>query len=214
VDPGLAGRGTTRWPATGVGQSIRNLGSVREPSAGDRCRNGMRVKVLSKTAVGVGVMLLVATAAFPGPVVAKGIESASIHGPGLAQPIELGPGRGWALIELADLVAMWAVTPGYPEPVTLLERTPAVRLGPSYTLTWQVFSGPEETTPIVQELYPYPEGGPLVYTMAGQQIFDDVTAGGWYQARTALPELLLRLGMPSPTTLDNAAGSGDCGVAG
>jgi hypothetical protein len=168
----------------------------------------MRNSVVLKCLAGVGVALLSTAIAASGSVSAKGIESARIDGPGLDQPIEVGASRVSSVIALADGMAMWAVTPGYPEPTALLERMPASRLGPSYTVTWRVLTGVDDTTELIQELYPYAEPVPLVYTAAGQQIFDGASAGGWYRAPVGVRDALVELGVPSLTELATT-GDGD-----
>jgi len=122
------------------------------------------------------------------PALAKGIESATITGPGLTRPIEVsGPATG----KLPALAAVWEVTPGHPEPVPLLDRAPTRQLGPGYTIGWRILAGE-----LRQEVYPHASGGPLVHTAAGQAIHGGVTAGGWYQAHVALRDMLYMLGMP------------------
>jgi hypothetical protein len=135
-----------------------------------------------------------------GPALAKGVESATIEGPGLPHPLRVGPGSGGATVSalgpLSTLTAMWEVTPGHPSPLQLSPQAPTAELGPAYTVRWQVMTGVEQTTELRQDVYPYADGGPVVYTAAGQPLFDGTTIGGWYEAPGSLRELLVRLGVP------------------
>jgi hypothetical protein len=150
----------------------------------------MRLRARMWVAAGGCALALVGAIASAGPASAKGIQSATISGPGLDDPIDVEVGR------LPDLTAFWEVIPGQPEPPALMEQAPAGRLGPRYTVTWQVMTDADETTAIRQDLYPLAEGGPLVHTAAGQPIFDGTTIGGWYAAPIALRDRLRALGVP------------------
>jgi hypothetical protein len=147
---------------------------------------------------------LVGALALAGPAWAKGIESATITGPGLARPIE-DPSPDMS--KLPALTAFWDVMPGQPQPSTLMEQAPTARVGPRYTVTWQLMTGPDETTAIRQDLYPLAEGGPLVHTAAGQPIFDGTTTGGWYEAPIALRDMLSSRGVPPASAASPAKSS-------
>ena len=161
----------------------------------------MRPRVRMWAAAGGCALALVGAIASAGPASAKGIQSATISGPGLDDPIDVEVGR------LPDLTAFWEVIPGQPEPPTLMEQAPTERLGPGYTVTWQLMTGPDETTAIRQDLYPLAEGGPLVHTAAGQPIFDGTTIGGWYEAPAALRDMLSSLGVPPASAASPAKSS-------
>jgi hypothetical protein len=150
----------------------------------------MRLRARMWVAAGGCALALMGAIASAGPASAKGIQSATISGPGLDDPIDAEVGR------LPALTAFWEVLPGQPEPPTLMEQAPAGRLGPRYTVTWQLMTDADETTAIRQDLYPLAEGGPLVHTAAGQPIFDGTTIGGWYAAPIALRDRLHALGVP------------------
>ncbi|MGH9288516.1 MAG: hypothetical protein ACRD0V_09565 [Acidimicrobiales bacterium] len=158
-------------------------------------------KSMAAAACGVAVAL-----AWAAPASAKGIQSATITGPGLDDPIDVSPpdGNGG---NLAALTAFWEVIPGQPAPPTLMEQAPAGRLGPRYTVTWQLMTDADETTAIRQDLYPLAEGGPLVHTAAGQPIFDGATLGGWYEAPIALRDMLSSLGVPPASAASPAKSS-------
>jgi hypothetical protein len=156
-------------------------------------------------AAGTVTLALALVLALAGPAQAKGIQSATITGPGLDEPLDVAHGDG-----LASLTAFWEVMPGQPQPPTLTDRAPTKQLGPRYRLTWRLRTHADETTAIRQDLYPHAEGGPLVHTAAGQPIFDAATVGAWYEAPVALRDRLNALGVP-PAASDpvDAAPSSD-----
>jgi hypothetical protein len=140
----------------------------------------------------VALALVVALA---GPAQAKGIQSATITGPGLDEPIDFSPPDGDGG-DLAALTAVWEAMPGQPQPPALMDEAPTGQLGPQYRITWRFLTGPDDVTAIRQDLYPYADGGPLVHTPAGQPIFDQSTPGGWREAPVALRDRLRSLGVP------------------
>jgi hypothetical protein len=153
---------------------------------------------MSMTAAATVVLALVV--ALAGPAQAKGIQSATITGPGLDEPL-VAHGEG-----LASLTAFWEVMPGQPTPPALMDRAPTEQLGPRYQITWRLMTGPDDVTAIRQDLYPYATGGPLVHTVAGQPIYGGATVGGWYEAPPALRDRLDALGVP-PAGSDPVAGA-------
>jgi hypothetical protein len=150
-------------------------------------------------AAGACAMALAGAVALAGPAWAKGIESATISGPGLDHPLDVTPPNGDGGT-LATLTGFWDVMPDQPRPPTFTEQEPPGQLGPRYTITWRLMTGPEETTAIRQDLYPDAAGGPLVHTAAGQRIFEGATVGGWYAAPPELRDLLGSLGVPAADT--------------
>ena len=171
----------------------------------------------------IAVMAALAT-----PALAKGTTQASITGPGLAHPVttsaaagsEALPGQGDALSSLADQTGLFTVlfgsdiggasTPDQPSRL----RTPpaAATLGPKYTVTYTV----PGTTPapgqardqIRQYLYPRAAGGPVIYTLPGQQGFGQpLQATGWLRGTPQLTATLTRLGIPAGASLPSAASS-------
>src|SRR5262245_56634726 len=170
-----------------------------EPRAEGRCRTGMRTRwwmVGAECAMG-----LAGAVASAGPAWAKGIESASITGPGLDHPLDaMPPGDGG---RLATLTGFWDVMPGQPRPPTFSEQAPPGTLGPRYTITWRLTTGPEEPTASRQDLSPRAAGG--------QPIFEGTTVGGWYAAPLGLRDVLGSLGVPvagaAPATAAKAAGA-------
>jgi hypothetical protein len=150
----------------------------------------MRRGITMSMPVGTVALALALVLALAGPAQAKGIQSATITGPGLDELL-VAPGDG-----LASLTAFWEVMPGQPQPPTLTDQAPTKQLGPRYRLTWRLTTHADRTTAIHQDLYPHAEGGPLVHTAAGQPIFNAGTVGGWYQAPVALRDRLNALGVP------------------
>jgi hypothetical protein len=159
----------------------------------------MRVAVMLRRTAGLGSVVVASAVGLADPALAKGAESATIVGPGIDRPIEVSD-----IGTLADLTRFWETIPGDPSLRTTFRPEADAELGPAFTVTWQVMSGPEQITPFRQDLYPYAEGGPLVYTPAGQPIFDLVSLGEWREALDRLPAVLQRLGVPSLEALSEA----------
>jgi hypothetical protein len=151
----------------------------------------MRGGITMSMAAAPATVALALVVALAGPAQAKGIESATITGPGLDEPIDVTHRNN----DLASLTAFWGVMPGQPQPPTLTDRAPTQQLGPRYSLTWRLTTHVDETVAIRQDVYPDAEGGPVVHTAAGQPIFDAGTVGGWYAAPVALRDLLSALGV-------------------
>ena len=143
---------------------------------------------------GVLAAVLASLLASAAPAWAKGPQSLSISGPGLATPIEVSSTSHpdeWSQID----TGVWHALPGETD-AALLADAPTDDPGSRYTLTWQMMTGPEETTPIRQDVYLDAPGGPLVYTPAGQPIWDGVTRGGWYRPPERLRDVLASAGVP------------------
>ena len=84
--------------------------------------------------------------------------------------------------------------------------------GPKYTVTYTV----PGTTPapgqardqIRQYLYPRAAGGPMIYTLPGQQGFGQpLQATGWLRGTPQLTATLTRLGIPAAASLPSAPSS-------
>jgi hypothetical protein len=164
----------------------------------------MRRGITMSMAAGTVTLALALVLALAGPAQAKGIQSATITGPGLDEPIDVAhPDDS----ELPAFTGFWDVMPGQPAPPALVEQPPTTQLGPRYTITWRLMTDADETTAIRQDLYPYADGGPLVHTSAGQAIFDGATVGGWYGAPIALRDVLGSLGVPAAGSTPAAAKS-------
>ena len=182
-----------------------------------------RFIVLTLLAAGTAIAV---TAALATPALAKGATQASITGPGLARPVTVSaqgealPGQGDTLSSLAEQTGLFTVlfgpnigdvyTPDKPSPL----RTPpaAATLGPKYTVTYTVpgiTPAPGQADgQIRQYLYPRAAGGPVIYTLPGQQGFGQpLQATGWLRGTPQLTATLTRLGVPAGTSLPSAPGS-------
>jgi hypothetical protein len=177
-----------------------------------------RLIVLTLLAAGTAIAVIAAVAT---PALAKGATGASITGPGLARPVTVSaqgealPGQGDTLSALAGQTGLFTVlfgagsgTPDGPSP---LRTPPAASLGPKYTVTYTV----PGVTPqpgqadgrIRQDLYPRAAGGPVIYTLPGQQGFGQpLQATGWLRGTAQLTAILTRLGIPASAPLPSAPG--------
>jgi hypothetical protein len=145
-----------------------------------------------------------------------GIEGGEIDGEGIGAPIELGTGEfpwNWILTDFGLHPVMYESPPDKGQPLDqLTETAPTADLGPPLTVTWRV-QGPARRDAaggwrsgmkleIVQDLYLYAAGGPLLHTAAGQQASDDWrTRGGWFAAAPELLTKLQALGVPERSVL-------------
>jgi hypothetical protein len=176
------------------------------------------------TALAAGTAIAV-TAAVATPALAKGATQASITGPGLGRPViistqgEALPGEADTLSILAGQTGLFTVlfgpgndTPGGPSPLRIPPT--AASLGPRYTVTYTVPGITPEPGQadgqIRQDLYPRAAGGPVIYTLPGQQGFGQpLQATGWLRGTPQLTATLTRLGVPAvalrPTALGSAA---------
>jgi hypothetical protein len=153
----------------------------------------MRSRAKSWAAAGVGVAVLAGVVVgLAAPAGAKGVASLTITGPGipLSSPIEVS-GRT-SPDEWEDIFTSSGIQQALPDVGAsgLAPKLGTEHLGPRHTLTWQVMTGPDEMTPIRQDLYLHADSGPLTYTAPGQPIWDDVTRGGWYRAPDRLRQAL------------------------
>ena len=88
------------------------------------------------------------------------------------------------------------------EPSPLRTPPAAASLGPKYTLTYTVPGvTPEPGQPdgqVRQYLYPRAAGGPMIYTLPGQQGFGaPLQATGWLRGTRQLTATLTQLGVPA-----------------
>jgi hypothetical protein len=87
--------------------------------------------------------------------------SVKISGPGIEHPIEL-------LDEIAaDDTGVWHALSDYADPAQL-PSAPTGDLGPRHALVWEMMSGPQDATPIRQDLYLDAPGGSVAHTPPGQ----------------------------------------------
>jgi hypothetical protein len=137
---------------------------------------------------------------------------AVIDGDGLDAPIELDT---WDFVNLklglTDF-GFFVAPPIGDERPRLLETAPTSSLGPGFTVTWTIGG----QTEIVQDLYPYATGGPLVHTEPGQ-VFSEVDGtkvrGGWFPAAPQLVIGLQSVGLPDPAQLAGQDATSDSGSA-
>ncbi|MGW4475336.1 hypothetical protein ACWENQ_37195 [Nonomuraea sp. NPDC004354] len=126
------------------------------------------------------------------PALAKGVDSGVLTGPGLSVPLRISPDdeRTAASLDLvregsAVTVALVAELPGEFRPAP-----PPGDLGPRYRLAWHL---PEDDSEVVQDLYPYAAGAPLVHTPAQRH----VVRTGWHRAPAFLKDALVGVGLPA-----------------
>jgi hypothetical protein len=127
------------------------------------------------------ILLIAAVAlALPGVALAKGPAKATLSGPGLEEPVQLGGyGPLPRLLDLSGLTTAFGTT-GLD---LLLPTRPPGELGPRYTLTWELHG-----SAVRQEVYPYAKPRPVTYTPS---------AGGWFVSTAELRNVLVRLGLPA-----------------
>ena len=150
----------------------------------------------------ITALVVLALLTAPGVAMAKGPLSGSVSGPGLADPIKLDGRDAWR--EGSPLALLTADTGIYDH--SKHPPRPAGELGPRYDV--RLVFPPAYV--VRQHLYPYAEGGPTVYTLRGQPIFDDAfrTTGGWYRVPRILIKRLHLPARPVPDRATVAAGSG------
>jgi len=157
------------------------------------------------------LLLLVplALVALAGPAPAKGPSGGELHGGGLDAPIVIGFGEGTPGGDrLIEDVGFFDATFGQ-IPTRMLDDAPTTDLGPKLTLTWTVPGPTGVDDVIVQDVYPYAEGGPVTYTEPGQPFFGvERTVGGWFRSPARLVDALQELGLPDEGAL---SGTGDGG---
>ena len=185
-------------------------------------------KLIVVTALAAG-MSAAATLSLATPALAKGPSQASITGPGLVRAIVVSgegePGQLGPLAVLAGQTGLFAALfgadiTGIPQaPTSLRTPPPKASLGPRYTVSYTVPGVTpqpgEQFGRIVQDLYPYAAGGPVIYTPPGQDGFSQpLQVTGWLRASPLLSRTLAQLGVPprpatpaSPQTRPAAAHS-------
>ena len=161
----------------------------------------MRARLLVAALAAVTAVLLV-----PGTAHAKGADQATIEGDDLAAPIVVSgqEGDGGTLGVLTDLAGLFPASfRQTPDPM-LVAEPPGPR-GPKYVISWRIPSGDTTAQTVVQDVYPFAEGGPLTYMAPGQVFMGtDTTRGGWYRSIHALIPVLVRLGVPDRAPVGTA----------
>jgi hypothetical protein len=145
------------------------------------------------------VPFVIAALVMPAAALGKGPSAASLSGPGADGGISFGRDGEDGVTALSNLVnhsgLFRAVFGEEPDPI--LQRRPKGDLGPEYTITWTVPGPSNELWKLRQEVYPYASPAPVTYIEPGQQVYDQQTRGGWFQADAALKRTLVEAGLPS-----------------
>jgi hypothetical protein len=146
--------------------------------------------------------------AFGAPAEAKGVSRLTITGVGLERTIVVGGDGSLALSRILGasefFVAMDGGGAGADHVALRSAADPQESdLGPRLRLTWSVEW--YHTQYVVQDLYLYADGGPVLYTPAGQALFDQTTTGAWHRGSPRLVDVIQAVGVPSPALLRAAA---------
>jgi hypothetical protein len=153
-----------------------------------------------------GLLLLTALVVLvtAAPAHAKGPSEGTIEGEGLDAPLAIGYGEGTPGGDrIIEDVGFFEVTFGM-TPSRVVEEAPTDDLGPRFVIRWRVPGPSGEDDEIVQELYPYADGGPLTYTEPGQPFFTtERTRGGWYRGPDRLLTTLEAMGLPALDDLEH-----------
>jgi hypothetical protein len=154
------------------------------------------------------VVGVVAAMALAVPAQAKIEGTAFIDGPGISGGTGGSDGSGSIRMDGSD-GAGYPVLSGMLEPGRYLTTRPDGNLGPRYEARL-VITAPNGQPDVTQHLYPFAEGGPVLYTPPGQEFVMSPTGeapGGWYNAPAKLIRELHHRGLP--TTPPAAAGPTD-----
>jgi hypothetical protein len=126
-----------------------------------------------------------------GPALAKVAGTAFINGPGIGGGSGGQGGGGTIRMDGTD-GSGYPVLSGLLDPAASMTKRPKGDLGPRYQVRF-VIHQPRGEPPIVQHLYPFAEGGPVLYTPPGQRWIGSATGeapDGWFAAP---PELIAEL---------------------
>jgi hypothetical protein len=152
------------------------------------------------------LLLVLALLALPAQALGKGPIAATMEGPGGGGGITLSGDEGSGPLGNLTQQSGWFAAVFEQEPNPMLAARPKGDLGPRYTVTYAVPGPNNDTSKIVQDVYPYASSGPVTYVAPGQPIFDMETRGGWFQAGPDLKETLVAAGLPETAA---AGSSGD-----
>lgn len=159
-----------------------------------------------KLRIFVAALLGSALALAPAAASAKGPRDVELTGPGLDEPIRLdrdtnAPGRIAEVTALTELTGLFSAF-SFPARTALIPTAPPGELGLRYVATYHLV-GAENDTPIRQELYPFAERGPVVFTPPGQSFYGmGPSHGGWQRADPKLRRFVVSIGVPSPAELE------------
>jgi hypothetical protein len=164
----------------------------------------MRRLLLLATVGAIAALAISATAS------AKGPSTASLSGPGLdrALPVK-GQGEGGPGSPLGYLVQFGGFFPQVfgQSPDTTARTRPAGDLGARYRVTYRV-PGPDGTSTLTQDVYPYAKPSPVTHMRAGQHFWGSSrTHGGWFVADAGLKRALVNSGLPKSPPPESRSGS-------
>jgi hypothetical protein len=163
---------------------------------------------------------VLALTVLPATALAKGPIEASIDGPGLGAPLQIGDRDNWGeegamassqpIMQFAEAAGFFPAAFGQ-SPDPMLERRPAGNLGPRYVVEYRV-PGPNNTEDVIlQDLYPYAKPVAVTYMKPGQTLFGtQATRGGWFAGSPhiarPLHEVLVAAGLPpTPPTANDGS---------
>jgi hypothetical protein len=151
-----------------------------------------------------GVALVAAVFSIGTPVAAKGARQLTVTGTALGRPIVIDAADGFGELELVVeqtrfYEAVFGDSAAAAGAFGLTGIAPTARLGMRLRLSWDmaVEGSPSPDDVVVQELFPYAAGGPVVHTPAGQVLYGAAVPAGWVRAQPALVGTLRRLGFTS-----------------
>jgi hypothetical protein len=162
----------------------------------------------------IAILVAVTALSFGSLAEAKGPTELTITGAGLDRAIVLDFRDGSpALSRILEAAAFFdtAFSPrhGLVDDVALTGpmSRPMLALGPRVRLTWSVewyhtdHVDWSRTQHVVEDVYLYSRGGPVVYLPDGQQFLDRTLSGGWYRAGPDLVDALRSVGVPGRRVL-------------
>jgi hypothetical protein len=150
----------------------------------------------------VGLVAVLAPLALAAPAQAKGPVSAVISGPGIDTTRLTFDSDETKLAALLDIAYPWIDGRG-----VWRAGRPAGELGPMYSVTYRMPPEMRLTRDEVvrQTIYPFADGGAVVYTARGQTMFGNPLQHGWKTASGQLTAVMRDLGAVDPNAATNAA---------
>jgi hypothetical protein len=148
------------------------------------------------------VVAVLAPLTLAAPAQAKGPVSAVVSGPGIDTTRLTFDSDETELAALLDIAYPWIDGRG----VWRAER-PAGELGPMYSVAYRMPAkmGPHRKEVVRQMIYPFADGGAVVYTARGQTMFGAPLQHGWKTASAQLTAVMQDLGAADPNAATNAA---------
>lgn len=133
------------------------------------------------------------------PAQAKVEGSAFISGPGIPGGSGgAGDGGGGSIEMDGSDGGGYPVLSGMADPATYLTSRPKDPLGPRYEARL-VITAPRGQPDVIQHLYPFARGGPVIYSLPGQEFVMSPTgeaSAGWFNAPPELIRELQSRGLP------------------